>query len=358
MAGAELGRRPVGEDHGGRRLRGEVHAQLELWSLAAPGDRNGAVGGLEGRLGVGEAATGPGLDVVVATAGGADGQAGHPSVEEVADGTEGVVVERGHLAGVDRAVGQHAVPALPDRGRPHPHLVEPRRALVLQQQEVGVVEVAGVDEGVEHQRRPEEPRADPVPVGLDDLGQPPAGPLPLIVVGQQVELEGEGEGRRGVTGQAPTGRDELPAERFGGASTDLPVVGGVRRPAEGVGGAGDEPGAPAEVRLGDEDAVGPPCGRIVRRGARVEPVAELVALARHPVLVELVGDEVDHRTHAGVLPLEQVPVAVALVEPPGHDHGGVGPAGDPTRAGGDELRDGGDEHGDAAELVLLVGEVP
>ena len=53
------------------------------------------------------------------------------------------MVERGHAAGVDPAVGQHAVPALPDRGGAHGHRVQPRRALGLQQQPVRDVDVPG-----------------------------------------------------------------------------------------------------------------------------------------------------------------------------------------------------------------------
>jgi hypothetical protein len=61
-------------------------------------------------------------------------KAGHAPVQPVGDRAECVVVERRHLAGVDRAVLEHRVPALPDRRRAHRHGVEPRRALGLGQQ--------------------------------------------------------------------------------------------------------------------------------------------------------------------------------------------------------------------------------
>ena len=70
----------------------------------------------------------------------------------VRDRAEGVVIEARHLAGVDGAVGQHRVPALPDRCRPHRDRVEPGRAFRLQQQPVGVVKVAGLGQGMGDER--------------------------------------------------------------------------------------------------------------------------------------------------------------------------------------------------------------
>ena len=105
------------------------------------------------------------------------GDAADGPVHPVGDRAEGVVVEAGHLAGVDGAVGQHRVPALPDRRRAHGHRVEPGGALGLQQQPVGVVQVAGAGQGVGHERRAGEPGLDVEPALRDQLGQPLAGQL-------------------------------------------------------------------------------------------------------------------------------------------------------------------------------------
>ena len=76
----------------------------------------------------------------------------HAAVHPVSYGAQGVVVEAGHLARADRAVGQHGVPALLNRGRTHGDGVEPRRAFRLQQQAIGLIEVAGRGQRVENVR--------------------------------------------------------------------------------------------------------------------------------------------------------------------------------------------------------------
>ena len=100
----------------------------------------------------------PRRDADAAVAGGVRCEARDGAVQPVGDRAERVVVERGHLAGVDRAVGQQAVPALPHGRRAHRHGVQPRRALGLQQQALGGVEVPAVGQGVGHERRADEAR--------------------------------------------------------------------------------------------------------------------------------------------------------------------------------------------------------
>ena len=99
---------------------------------------------------------------------------GDDAVQPVADRAEGVVVERRHLAGVDRAVGQHRVPALPDRRRAHRDRVQPRRVLGLHQQASRGLEVAGAGEGVLDDRRADEPRADAIARPPRQLREPVA----------------------------------------------------------------------------------------------------------------------------------------------------------------------------------------
>jgi hypothetical protein len=85
---------------------------------------------------------------------------GKAAVQPVDDGAERVVVERGHLAGVDRAVRQHPVPAFPHRGRAHRDGVQPRREAGLKKESPSNVGVAGVDEGIEDERRADDTRRD------------------------------------------------------------------------------------------------------------------------------------------------------------------------------------------------------
>ena len=58
----------------------------------------------------------------------------HSAVEPRADRAVSVVIEREHLAGVDRTVGLYRVPALRDRRRAMSDWIEPRRALFLEEE--------------------------------------------------------------------------------------------------------------------------------------------------------------------------------------------------------------------------------
>src|SRR5437879_9041508 len=90
-------------------------------------------------------------------------QTAHRAMQPVGDGSEGVVVERGHLAGIDRAVRTEAVPALPDGGRSHRHWIEPRWAFTLSKQVVGEVKLPNAAQGIANQRRAHEAGADVIP---------------------------------------------------------------------------------------------------------------------------------------------------------------------------------------------------
>lgn len=58
-------------------------------------------------------------------------------MQPVGDGTEGVVVEAGHFAGVDGAVFEQAVPAFPDGGGALGDAVEPGGAFGLGEHAAG-----------------------------------------------------------------------------------------------------------------------------------------------------------------------------------------------------------------------------
>ena len=112
------------------------------------------------------------------------GDAPDAAVHPVSYGAECVVIEARHLAGVDGAVGQHGVPALPDRRRTHGDGVEPGRALTLEQQAIGLIEVAGRGQRVENVRSAGEAGLDVVAALSDELRKSLPGQLCCLHVEQ------------------------------------------------------------------------------------------------------------------------------------------------------------------------------
>lgn len=100
-----------------------------------------------GRLRRGEAAAGDGGDPDPAPAGLHGLHSRDRAVQPVGDRTQGVVVELRHLPRVDAPVGQHRVPALPDRRRAHRHRVQPGRATLLDEHPVRVGDQVTVGAG-------------------------------------------------------------------------------------------------------------------------------------------------------------------------------------------------------------------
>ena len=184
------------------------------------------------RAGAGEPAARPRADGQASIAGRGGRQAPHDAVQPVGHRAEGVVVERGHLAGVDRAVGQQAVPALPGGGGPHRHLVEPRRAGALRQQAEGVPLRPRAAERVAEQRRADEAGGDAVIALADEFGEPRAGSAALVGLGQQGELERQRVGGRGVADQPPARRDVLAGEGITHRRGEGPVARLILRPTE------------------------------------------------------------------------------------------------------------------------------
>src|SRR5437660_10258982 len=89
-------------------------------------------------------------------------EAPHDTVQPVGHSSQGVVIERGHLAGIDRAVRKEAVPALPDGCRSHRYRIEPRRAFTLREQVVSDVNLPNTAQSVTDQGCPHEAGADVV----------------------------------------------------------------------------------------------------------------------------------------------------------------------------------------------------
>ena len=223
-------------------------------------------------------------------------RARHRAVQPVGDRPERVVVERGHLAGVHRAVGQQAVPALPHRGRAHVTEVQPRRALGLQQQALGGVEVSGVGERVGDERRADEAGRDAVAALAHELGEAARRARAARGIRHQVEPQRERVGRRRVVHHAAGGRHVLGDERGACARRARRTAPG-RRVAEprrrrrrcasdGRGGRNHE--VAVDLRL----------LRLVGRRVRVEPVAGCIAPRPGP---EVGGDASTASTQSRML---------------------------------------------------------
>src|SRR3989442_3800729 len=107
-------------------------------------------------------------------------QTAHCAMQPIGHGSQGVVVERGHLSGIDRAVRKEAVPALPDGGRPHRHRIEPRRAFALDEQVKGSLNLPDAAQSITYQRRPHEAGPDVVSTFAYKCHEPFGGMLTLL----------------------------------------------------------------------------------------------------------------------------------------------------------------------------------
>ena len=134
-----------------------------------------------------DAAAGPRRDAEAAVAGLDELEAGDVLVQERDDRALAVVVERG----VRDAVGVDAAPLLPHGGGAAVDHDEPRRLGVLEEQVVGDVEVAGVGEHRQQERRGEEAGAEVGAGGADELDEP-VGRRGAQVVGDRGRRRGRG----------------------------------------------------------------------------------------------------------------------------------------------------------------------
>ena len=281
------------------------------------------------------------------------GEARERAVQPVGHRAQGVVVERVHLARVDAAVGQHGVPALPHRGRPHRHRVQPGGAARLQHQPVGHVEVAGAGQGVHDQRGADEPGADPEAGRPHQVGQAVPCVVALVGGGQQGPGERQGVHRRGVAEHPPAGCHELAREGVPDLAGEASVLlGHVGVAGHGRGQAHDLRRA-GQIGRGHHVRVGLGLERGVMGSGRVQPVAELEATGPQAVDAGQPGDVVDPGAHARQLPRQQPDVAGALVEDPGHERRGVAPG----RRGQRRLDDVGDDQRHRPVRPLLGGEI-
>ena len=180
------------------------------------------------------------------------------AVQPVGDGAQRVVVERRHAAGVDAAVGSQAVPALPDGGGAHRHRVQPGRALGLQQQPVGDVDVAGAGQRVADQRRSDEAGGDPESLpsarGRRAADPPPrAGAPPAADPTRWRGRRRSARRRRCV----PDGVTNARANADRTSARERAVLLGLVVSSEQARGLGEDPRRAGEVR-GGHDVAGPP----------------------------------------------------------------------------------------------------
>src|SRR5260370_719443 len=111
-------------DHAGNAgWNGGLDGQVLLGLAPVPLD--GAASRLQPRRSPSQPAARPRRDEHSSVAGLERRDPADDPVDPVRDGTQRVVVETGHLPWVDRAVGQHSIPAFPDRGGTHRDGVQP-----------------------------------------------------------------------------------------------------------------------------------------------------------------------------------------------------------------------------------------
>ena len=201
--------------------------------------------------------------------------AGQSSVQPVHDGAERVVVEGGHLTGIDGAVRQHRVPSFPDRGRAHGDRVQPRRAAGLQKKPAGDIGMAGVHQGIEHERRAHESRGDVEGVAP---GRVSRGDLPTACAARdrrRCRMRERARRRSARRRSCARRRHVRGEERRPRALGDRHVDVGHVVAAETAGRTRNEIDGAEQV--GGRDDVGRGLGRSrsLRGRLRVEPVAEL-----------------------------------------------------------------------------------
>jgi len=263
-------------DVGGHSRR-KSHVEKEPISLSAPADRDAPVRAVELCLRPLHAGDRLGGDGDTTVSGLRRCEAGEIAVHPVGYGSQRVVVERGHLAGVDAAVGEHRVPALPHRRRPHRDGVQPRRALGLQEESAGCRELPAPTRGFEDAGSPGEAGRDAMTVRLHELREPRSRPADLIGV-EEIEGEGEGVGRLAVVpGPLRLVVHEGGAEGLPRGVPESLDLGHLARASEDARGLGGQLGGPVEARRRDEGPIGLRRGGVIRGGVRVEPVSELEA---------------------------------------------------------------------------------
>jgi len=165
------------------------------------------------------------------------------------------------------------------------------------------------------------------------FGQPAPGFGPQVL-GQQIELNGQRVGRLSGLRNAPVGCDEFAVEGFPDGLVQLPVVPGLVGFPDYFGRLRQQPravgkvGGCQKIAPGRRPRIGPPH---ILFGHECQPVAKVEARVPDQILPCFPAHVLDPGLHAGILHLQNTPVAIHLVHRPGNDHGGIGPAGRTAR---------------------------
>src|SRR6266567_7284542 len=152
-----------GKGHTGCRVGWNYDHDLDLPRLDRPRRFGQTVGHHVSCASVGEITARTWSDFEVAIARSGRCKPANRAMQPVGDGSESVVVERGHLSRVDRTIRALAIPAFPNGGSSHHHRIEPGRAFMLGEQAEGEVNRPDAAQGVADQRCSDEAGADVVP---------------------------------------------------------------------------------------------------------------------------------------------------------------------------------------------------
>src|SRR2546425_9200511 len=125
-------------------------------------------------------------------------------MQPIGNSTQSVVVKRGHLTRIHRAIGTEAIPAFPDGGGPHRYWVEPRRTVTLHQQSIGDVRRSNTAQSIAEKWRPHEAGADTISPFTDKCDQTFTCMPSLFSITEQSELESQCIGCLRVAQHAPS----------------------------------------------------------------------------------------------------------------------------------------------------------
>src|SRR5450755_1574430 len=218
------GCRASGKSHARRGGGRDDHHHLDGPCLNRPRALGQTIGGHVPDAGRGESTAWLWTDCQVTISWSSGSETTHSSVQPVGDGTQSIVVERGHVSRIDRTIWKQAIPALPDGGGPHRHGIEPRRTCALHKQVEGSIVLPNAAQGITDQRRPHEASADVVPIATHKLHQPLARMPTLFAVLEQTKLQGERVGGLSVAEDASSRSDVLGIERLAHPCSETQVA--------------------------------------------------------------------------------------------------------------------------------------
>ena len=251
--------------------------------------------------------------------------------QPVAHGAKGIVVKAVHAAFVKAAVGADAVPALPHGSCAAAHLIQPAGEILVQQQFSGKVIAADSGKCV-HQNRRADKAGCQVPLMLVQILYKALGNAVAVLRPGKVKQKNQRQRGLSFAHHAPGCGDVLLLE----AAADCAVQRGIfvcllcfaqhgRR-------LGKQLGTMCVVGAGNQVGIGAATVAAALLAVKGQPVAVLKAALPQMVGRFLTAHRFYPRFHAGVLPFQNIPFAVKLVERPRNGDGGVTPDGSAAAA--------------------------